>query len=67
MASQAQLESNKRHHEKLDDIKIRVPKGDREIYKAFAESRGQSLNALVVALLNSAMEADGQPPPRRNP
>lgn len=38
-----------------DDIKIRVPKGDREKYKAHAESKGKSLNGLVVELLNEDM------------
>lgn len=34
-----------------DDIKIRVPKGKRDIYKSYAESLGKSLNQLVVELL----------------
>lgn len=38
-----------------DDIKVRVPKGDREKYKAFAESQGKSLNALIVELLDQEM------------
>lgn len=29
-----------------DDIKVRVAKGSREKYKAFAESQGKSLNGL---------------------
>lgn len=36
-----------------DDIKVRVPKGDREKYKTFAENQGKSLNALIVELLDS--------------
>ena len=32
----------------LDDIKVRVPKGKREIYKAHAERKGKSLNALII-------------------
>ena len=38
-----------------DDIKVRVPKGDREKYKTFAESQGKSLNALIVELLEERM------------
>ena len=38
-----------------DDIKIRVPKGKREIYKAHAESQGKSLNQLVIDLLDKDM------------
>lgn len=53
--SDAQLKSNAKHHQKLDDIKIRVPKGTREKYKAHAESKGYSLNALVVKLIEKDM------------
>ena len=38
-----------------DDIKIRVPKGKREIYKAHAEAQGKSLNQLVIELLDKDM------------
>lgn len=55
MTSKAQLQANAKYHEKLDDIKIRVPKGEREKYKAYAESKGKSLNALIIELLESDM------------
>ncbi len=41
---------------KLDDIKVRVPKGKREVYKAHAERKGKSLNALIVELLEKDMQ-----------
>lgn len=41
-----------------DDIKVRVPKGKREVYKTFAESQGKSLNALIVELLDREMSRD---------
>jgi predicted HicB family RNase H-like nuclease len=37
--------------EKTDDIRIRVRKGKKDEYKAYAESRGISLNALIIDLL----------------
>ncbi|RGG71139.1 hypothetical protein DWW95_06800 [Ruminococcus sp. AF17-6LB] len=40
----------------LDDIKVRVPKGKREIYKAHAERKGKSLNALIIELLEKDMQ-----------
>lgn len=40
----------------LDDIKVRVPKGKREIYKAHAERQGKSLNALIIELLEKDMQ-----------
>ena len=38
-----------------DQISVRIPKGSRERYKAFAEKRGTSLNALIVELLEREM------------
>lgn len=43
---------------KLDDIKVRVPKGKREVYKAHAERKGKSLNALIVELLEKDMQEE---------
>ncbi len=51
MASSAQIKANAKYHNKFDDIKIRVPKGDREKYKTHAESKGKSLNGLIIDLL----------------
>ena len=41
-----------------DDIKVRVPIGNREKYKTFAESQGKSLNALIIELLDEKMSRD---------
>ena len=38
-----------------DQISVRIPKGSRERYKAFAEKRGTSLNSLIVELLEREM------------
>ena len=35
----------------LDDIKIRVPKGQRDGIKAYAQSQGLSVNKLLLAAL----------------
>lgn len=43
---------------KLDDIKVRVQKGKREIYKAHAERKGKSLNALIIELLDQDMKQE---------
>ena len=42
--------------ENLDDIKIRVPKGKREVYKEYAKSQGTSLTQLIISLLEQDME-----------
>lgn len=44
--------------EKTDDIRIRVPKGKKDEYKAFAAERGTSLNALICELLDREMRND---------
>lgn len=56
MKTPAAYKANEKYFAKLDDIKIRVPKGDREKYKKHAERRGKSLNALVIELLEKDMK-----------
>ena len=41
--------------ENTDDIRIRVPKGKKDEYKAFAEKQDVSLNGLIVELIERAM------------
>ena len=41
-----------------DTITTRVPKGMRDVYKAHAESKGTSLNKLIVDLLNKDIKED---------
>ena len=38
-----------------DEIKIRIPKGQKEAVQAFAQERGESVNALIWQLLQEAM------------
>lgn len=47
-----------KYHAKLDEIKVRVPKGQREIYKSHAERKGKSLNALIIELLEADMKQE---------
>lgn len=41
-----------------DQVSLRIPKGTREKYKAYAESQGKSLNALIIELLDERMSRD---------
>ena len=45
--SDAQSRATKKYHQKFDDIKLRVPKGERELLQAHAESQGESLIAFL--------------------
>lgn len=47
-------ESNKRYLEKLDEMKIRLPKGRKATVEALAAERGESVNGLVNGLLRGA-------------
>lgn len=40
--------SNARYLATLDEIRIRVPKGKKDEYKALAESAGKSLNQFII-------------------
>ena len=44
--------------EKVDDLRIRVPKGDKKKYQDHAKSCGESLNHFVIRALNITMQND---------
>ncbi len=44
---------------KLDEIKVRVPKGRKEELQAHAEKRGESLNGFVNRAIDEAIQRDG--------
>ena len=41
-----------------DEIKVRIPKGQKEAVQACAQSKGESVNALIWGLLQEAMGVD---------
>lgn len=54
--SDAQNKSTQKYiHKNYDQVSLRIPKGKREEYKAFAESQGKSLNQLIVDLIEESM------------
>ena len=56
--SEAQNKATQKYIKKAyDTLTVRVPKGMRDVYNAHAESKGTSLNKLVIDLLNKDMEA----------
>lgn len=48
--------------EHYDDVKLRVPKGDREKYKAAAKELGMTLNAFAVYSMNKCLKDMGIQP-----
>lgn len=44
--------------EKVETINVRVPKGTKEVYKAHAESQGESVNAFLQRAATETIERD---------
>lgn len=57
-------ESQKRASQKyrknhIETCHIDLPKGTRDVWKSYAESKGISLASLIKTMMTEAMEADG--------
>lgn len=46
--------------ETVEEFKIRVPKGQKDIIKAHAESMNESLNQFVIRAINEAIQRDNK-------
>ena len=46
--------------ESVEDIRIRVPKGDKAKVQAHAATMGESMNSFVVRAIDETMERDNQ-------
>lgn len=57
--SEAQKKASVKYLEKLDEIRIRMPKGKKEIIQAHAVKKGESVNAFVNRAVDETMERDG--------
>ena len=58
--TQAQLRASKKYHEKFDDLRIRVPSGEKALIDTHAESMGESTNAFVRRAIAETMERDAK-------
>lgn len=56
MSTEAKRRGNARHLQKLDNITVRVPKGERDEYKLQAAAAGMSLNAYIIKLMDDDRE-----------
>lgn len=52
--------SSKYLKETVEDVRIRVPKGQKEIIKTHAENNGESMNQFVIRAINETMERDNK-------
>ena len=59
--SQLRLKSNKKYlNEKLEEIKFRVPIGNKARIQEHAKAQGESTNAFIYRAVNEAIERDKQ-------
>lgn len=57
--SEAQKKASQKYlKESVEDIRIRVPKGQKAIIKYHAEQQGESVNAFIVRAVKEAMQHD---------
>jgi uncharacterized protein (DUF1778 family) len=56
--TEAQLRASKKYHEKFDDLRIRVPAGEKHVIEEHASSLGESVNAFVRRAIIETMERD---------
>lgn len=56
--TEAQLRASKKYHEKFDDLRIRVPAGEKASIDAHAKSMSESTNTFVRRAITEAIERD---------
>ncbi|MCL1881083.1 MAG: hypothetical protein FWF76_02780 [Oscillospiraceae bacterium] len=56
--SVAQRRASDKYIKSLDEIRVRVAKGEREMLKAHAKSKGMSLNGYICDLIRRDMESE---------
>ena len=60
MISDSQKKAVRNYLDKQDDIRFRVPKGEREIYKQHAEKMGESLAGFLKRAAKETMYRDNE-------
>ena len=59
--TKAQLEASRKYQkEKLEEIKFRVPKGNKERIQAHAKANGESTNAFIYRAINETIEREAK-------
>lgn len=60
--SEAQKKASVKYLEKLDEVRIRMPKGHKATIQAHAEARGESVNGFINRAISETMERDNGAP-----
>lgn len=58
--TEAQAKATKKYHAQFDDIKLRVPKGERELLRQHAASQGESLSNFLYRAAKETIERDNK-------
>ena len=58
--TQAQLRASKKYHQKFDDLRIRVPAGEKASIDSHAQAMGESTNAFVHRAIRETISRDIQ-------
>lgn len=56
--SAAQRKATDKYLEKFDEMRVRVPAGEKAKIKAHAEIQGESLNGFIIRAMDETMERD---------
>lgn len=56
--TEAQARATDKYHAKFDDIKLRVPLGERKVLKDHAQTQGESLNQFLYRAAQETMKRD---------
>lgn len=51
--------------ESVEDVRIRVPKGQKAVIKDHAEKQGESMNAFVIRAIDETMKRDSSRKPNK--
>lgn len=54
--TEARAKCNAEYLKKFDEIKVRVPQGEKDRYKSVAEAHGKSLNQFIIDCIEKGME-----------
>ncbi len=60
--SQAQRRATDKYLEKFDEVRTRMPKGNKAIIQAHAEARGESVNAFINRAIENQIQRDKDEP-----
>lgn len=60
--SEAQKKASIKYLEKLDEIRIRMPKGEKNNIKEAASAAGESMNQYIINAVDQRMERDNAAP-----